>query len=119
MAVALVQGKERIYLKHFYDRIAQNQAAFTPDVVDFYVMQFSQPDALRCAFLTYRAFEIGAEHNRRGREESRKVKIKNMVLSGKDSFLAPHAASMAKEFYEDVKVGLVSDSGHYLAEENP
>lgn len=119
IAVALVQGKERIYLKHFYDRLTQNQAAFTPEVVDFYVMQFSQPDALRCAFLTYRAFEIDAEHNRKWRQEKSKVKVKNMVLSGKESFHAPHAESMAKEFYENVNVGLVSDSGHYLAEENP
>lgn len=119
IAVALVQGKERIYLKHFYDRLTQNQAAFTPDVVDFYVMQFSQPDALRCAFLTYRAFETDAEHNRRFREKNGKVKVKNMVMSGEQSFLAPKAKSMAQEFYEDVKTGIVSDSGHYLAEENP
>jgi pimeloyl-ACP methyl ester carboxylesterase len=119
MAVALVQGKERIYLKHFYDRLAQNQGAFTTDVVDFYVQQFSMPDALRCAFLTYRAFEIDAEHNRKWREELGKVKVKNMVLSGAQSFLAENAEDMAKEFYEDVKVGLVPESGHYLAEENP
>jgi pimeloyl-ACP methyl ester carboxylesterase len=88
-------------------------------VVDFYVMQFSQPDALRCAFLTYRAFAIDAEHNRKWREEKGKVKVKNMILSGESCFLAVNAESMAKEFYEDVKVGLVSDSGHYIAEENP
>lgn len=119
IAVALVQGKERIYLKHFYDRLTQNQAAFTPEVVDFYVQQFSAPDALRCAFLTYRAFEIDAEHNRKWREEKGKLKLKNMVLSGGESLLARAAENMAKEFYEDVHVGLVPDSGHYLAEENP
>lgn len=119
IAVALVQGKERIYLKHFYDRLTQNQAAFTPEVVDFYVQQFSALDALRCAFLTYRAFEIDAEHNRKWREEKGKLKLKNMVLSGGDSLLAPVSENMAKEFYEDVHVGLVPDSGHYLAEENP
>jgi pimeloyl-ACP methyl ester carboxylesterase len=119
MAVALVQGKERIYLKHFYDRLTQNQQAFTPDVVDFYVQQFSMPDALRCAFLTYRAFETDAEHNRKWREEKGMVRVKNMVLSGAQSFLAENAEDMAKEFYEDVQVGLVPESGHYLAEENP
>ncbi|KAJ9495123.1 hypothetical protein H2202_009373 [Exophiala xenobiotica] len=119
IAAALVHGKERIYLKHFYDRLTQNQTVFTQDVVDFYVMQFSQPDALRCAFLTYRAFSIDAEHNRKWREANGKVKVKNMILSGESCFLAVNAESMAKEFYEDVKVGLVSDSGHYIAEENP
>lgn len=119
IAVALVQGKERMYFKHFFDRLTQNSAVFTPDVLDFYVMQFSQPGALRCAFLTYRAFETDAEDNRRWREENGKVRVKNMVLSGEKSFLAPDAEKMANEFYENVRVGLVPDSGHYLSEENP
>lgn len=119
MAVALVQGKEHMYFKHFFDRLTQNSAVFTPEVLDFYVMQFRQPDALRCAFLTYRAFETDAQHNRKWREENGKVRVKNMVLSGEKSFLAPDAEKMANEFYENVRVGLVPDSGHYLSEENP
>jgi pimeloyl-ACP methyl ester carboxylesterase len=119
IAVALVQGKERLYLKHFYDRLTQNQAAFPPDVVDFYVMQFSMPDALRCAFLTYRAFEMDAVDNRRWRDEQGKIKVKNMVLSGEKAFIVDDAEDMAKEFYENVTTGIVPDSGHYLAEENP
>jgi len=56
VAVALVQGKERMYLKHFYDRVVQNQAALAPEVLDYYVQQFSAPDALRCA--TFRLSHI-------------------------------------------------------------
>ncbi|EXJ88707.1 hypothetical protein A1O1_05639 [Capronia coronata CBS 617.96] len=119
LAVALVQGKERIYLKHFYDRLTQNQSAFTLDVVDFYVLQYSAPDALRCAFLTYRAFETDAEHNRKWREESGKVKVRCMTLSGGSSLFVDKAEDMAKEFYENVTAGVVQDAGHYLAEENP
>lgn len=119
IAVALVQGKERMYLKHFYDRQTQNQAAFTPDVVDFYAQQFSAPDALRCAFLTYRAFETDAEHNRRWRAQLGKLNLKNMVLSGGQSLHASSAEAMAKEFYENVHVGIIPDSGHFLAEEDP
>ncbi|KAL2444366.1 hypothetical protein ABEF95_016433 [Exophiala dermatitidis] len=119
LAVALVQGKERIYLKHFYDRLTQNQSAFTPDVVDFYVLQFSAPDALRCAFLTYRAFETDAQHNRKWRDEAGKVKVRAMVLSGSGSLFVDVAGDMAREFYDNLTVGVVADSGHYLAEENP
>ncbi|KEF63340.1 uncharacterized protein A1O9_01317 [Exophiala aquamarina CBS 119918] len=119
IAVALVQGKERMYLKHFYDRLTQNQAAFTPEVVDYYAQQFGAPDALRCAFLTYRAFEMDAEHNREWREELGKINLKNMVLSGSETMHAPAAEAMANEFYDNVHVGIVRDSCHYLAEENP
>lgn len=119
IAVALVSGKERTYLKHFYDRLAQNAAVFTPDVLDFYTMQYSMADALRCAFLSYRAFETDAFDNEDWREKHGKVKVRSMILSGDRSFIAAEAEGMANEMYEDVKHGLVEDSGHYLAEENP
>lgn len=118
-SVALVLGKEKMYLKHFYDRLTQNSAVFTPEVLDFYTMQYSVPDALRCAFLSYRAFKTDAKHNREWRKKDGKVKVRSMILSGDHSFIASEAERMAKEMYEDVKHGTVENSGHYLAEENP
>ena len=55
--MALITGKEKLYLKHFYDRLAQNQAAFPQVVVDFYAMQYSAAGTLHAAFTTYRMFE--------------------------------------------------------------
>jgi hypothetical protein len=34
-----VLGLELMYLKRFYDRLAQKAAVFTPEVLDFYTMQ--------------------------------------------------------------------------------
>lgn len=118
-SVALVQGRERMYLKHFYDRLTQNSAVFTPEVLDFYTMQYQVPDALRCAFLSYRAFTEDGKHNREWLKQNGKVKVRAMILSGDCSFIASEAEGMAKEMYENIKVGTVKDSGHYLAEENP
>lgn len=119
MAVALVQGRERMYLKHFYDRLTQNAAVFTPEVLEFYTMQYQMPDALRCAFLSYRAFTEDAKHNREWKAQNGKVNVRSMILSGDHSFIAEAAEAMAKEMYENVRHGTVKDSGHYLAEENP
>ncbi len=119
MAAALVAGKEKMYLKDFYDRLTQNQGAFTPEVVDYYAMQYSQPDALRCAFFTYRAFQKDAQDNRQWLEEKGKLSIRNIVLSGDGSTAVEGAEDMAKEIFDDVQIGVVEDSGHYLAEENP
>lgn len=77
------------------------------------------PDALRCAFLTYSAFERDAEHNRIWCEQKGKMSVRNMVLSGDGSWAAPGACKMAGEMYLDPEVGVVQNSGHYLAEENP
>lgn len=129
LAVALVTAGGRdsvcLYLTHFYDRLTQNQAAaFPPEAVDFYVARFSVPDALRCAFLTYRAFERDAVDNRRWRDEQQqqggKSPVRCMLLTGDAGVMTTDdARAMAEEFYHDVTLGVVRDSGHYLAEENP
>ena len=120
LAAALVAGKERLYLKDFYDRLGQNMAAFPPADVDFYAMQYSQPDALRCGFLSYRAFEQDAADNREWREKNGKITVRNMILNGEGSFTSESdAAKTAGEFYEGVKVGTVPAAGHWIAEENP
>lgn len=74
---------------------------------------------MRAAFNVYRAFEEDKADNRRWLEEKGKVKARTMVLSGKGSYLAVGAEGMAREVDEDVVVGLVEGSGHYIAEENP
>jgi pimeloyl-ACP methyl ester carboxylesterase len=121
LAASLVQGKERMYLMDFYERLSQNaQASFTTDVVNFYVDRYSMPDAMRCAMAAYGAFEKDAVHNREWRDEHGKIQVRNMLLIGERGVIeVGHANAMAREFYEDPVLGVVQDSGHYLAEENP
>lgn len=120
ISVALVEGKERMYIKHFYDRLAQNPGVFTQEDLDFYASQYSMPGAIRVAFDTYANFENDAEDNRQWREKNGKVKVRSMVLNGGGTFISPkEAEGMAREFYEDVTVGTVEGSGHWIAEEQP
>ncbi|MCJ1454024.1 hypothetical protein MMC28_004374 [Mycoblastus sanguinarius] len=116
---ALVAGKEKIYIKHFYDRLSQNPAAFTNEDVEFYATQYSAPGALRCAFLVYRLFEEDAAMNWDWLKRDGKVGVRAMNLSGEHVFMTAEALGMAKEYYSDVQKGIVEGSGHYLAEENP
>ena len=115
----LVQGKERIYIKHFYDRLSMNPESFSNDDLDFYASQYSMPGALRCGFNVYRMFEVDAVHNQRWLKDLGKIRVKSMILNGDQSFIASEAVAMAKEMYEDVTEGLIERSGHWLAEENP
>lgn len=119
MAVALVTGKERMYLKHFFDRLATNRAAITEKDLDFYTTQYAQSGALRAAFTTYRMFGEDAEQNRRWVEEGGKVGVRCMALVGEIVFSTARAYEMVSEMYEDVEMGVVEGCGHYLAEENP
>ena len=119
IAEALVTGKERIYLKDFYDRLSQNPECFSEQDLDFYTMQYAQPGSLRCHFQEYKMFEKDKVYNLDWKEKNGKVKTRAMILSGSASFLHEHALEMAEEMYASVEHGLVDNSGHYLAEENP
>ena len=116
---ALVVGREKIYIKHFYDRLAQRPSAFTNEDLEHYATQFSAPGALRCGFNVYREFETDKVHNQSWLSQSGKIKVKNMILNGEKSKLAEGATEMAGEMYDNVIEGLVEGSGHWIAEENP
>lgn len=115
----LVSGHEKQYLKHFFDRLAQNPAAFSEADLDFYTTLYSAPGAMRAGFNVYRAFEEDKVDNQRWLKEKGKVKVRAMVLSGEETFHVLGAESMAREVDEDVVVGVVEGSGHWIAEENP
>lgn len=119
IAVSLVTGKEKMYLKDFYGRFTQNPHAFSNEDVDFYAMQYSMPGALRCAFEVYRMFETDAEHNREWLKKNGKVEVRSMVLNGEHVFWTASALEMASEMYSSVEAGVVEGSGHFIAAENP
>lgn len=115
----LVQGKERIYLKHFYDRLSCNPTAITKEDLDVYEHVFSQPGAMRAGFDVYRAFHQDADENRALLQKEGKCKVRCQTLNGEGSFLAGIAKGMVEEMYADVSVATVDGSGHWCAEENP
>ena len=119
IAVSLVSGKEKMYLKHFYDRLAQKPEAFSNEDLDFYTNQYSQPGALRCGFHVYRMFDTDGVHNQEWLKRNGKVEVRSLVLSGEHVFMTAGALEMASEMYSNVEQGIVEGSGHWLAEENP
>ena len=119
IAEALVTGKERIYLKHFYEKLSQDPDCFSEQDLDFYTTQYAQPGSLRCHFQIYKMFEKDKLYNLAWKEENGKVKTRAMILSGDASALQESALGMAEEMYADIEKGLIENSGHYLAEENP
>ncbi|KAL9003362.1 MAG: hypothetical protein Q9188_003756 [Gyalolechia gomerana] len=114
----LVSGHEKQYLKHFYDRLAQNPAAFTEADLDFYATLYSAPGAIRAGFNVYRAFEEDKRDNLQLVKENGKVKVRTMLLGGESSFLMERAERMGREVDENFVVGTVEGCGHWIAEEN-
>jgi pimeloyl-ACP methyl ester carboxylesterase len=115
----LVQGREKIYIKHFYDRLCFNPAGFTTRDVEVYANSFEQPGSMRCGFELYRAFDQDAKDNRRLLDEGGKLKVPAAALCGKESLLLEVAEEQTNEFYENTETVGVEGSGHWTAEENP
>ncbi|KIX07753.1 uncharacterized protein Z518_02407 [Rhinocladiella mackenziei CBS 650.93] len=115
----LVQGKERIYLQHFFDMGSNNAKFLTDQDLDVYVGKYSKPGALRCAFGVYRALHKDREDNLQWFKEKGKAKVPSMTLNGAHSPITPIAEAANEEMYEVTASETVSDSGHWCAEENP
>lgn len=115
----LVAGRERAYLKHFYDKLSYNAAAITPEDLDYYASLYAQPGGIRASINVYRLFEQDAQDNAETREKGGKSKVRCLTLNGSESFLKKAAAEEAAEFYDDFQTAEVEDAMHYIAEENP
>jgi pimeloyl-ACP methyl ester carboxylesterase len=116
----LVEGREKIYLKHFYDRLSQNPDAISNDDLAVYAQAYSQPGALRCGFNVYRAFEQDGEMNNKRVSEQGKCWVRCLALWGEKSYAdEAKATEMVGTYYQTVEFAPVKGSGHWLAEENP
>lgn len=116
----LIAGKEKIYLKHFYDRLAQNPAAISAHDLDVYATAYSMPGAMRAGLNNYRTFEADAETNNKWAEEKGQCQVRCLALWGGKSFAdEAKAMSMCNEYYESVEFGAVAGAGHWIAEEQP
>lgn len=115
----LTYGRERQYIKHFYDRLCINASAFRADDIDYYASLFAQPGAMRSGFDVYRGFHQDSKDNIEWVEKSGKCKVPCLTLNGDGSFLARIAKDQALEMYTDVESVTVAKSGHWIAEENP
>jgi pimeloyl-ACP methyl ester carboxylesterase len=116
----LVAGKERIYLKHFFDRLAQNPASISTHDLDVYATEYAQPGAMRAGMNCYRTFEQDGEDNNAWVRNSGKCPVRCLALWGAESFSDEKASTaMCDSFYENVSFHAVPGAGHWIAEEKP
>lgn len=119
LAEALVTGRERIYLQHFYERLAFDQDAITPADLDVYTTAYAASGAMRAGFEVYRAFDQDGENNKAALKKNGKLTMPVLALGGTSSFFLPIAKEMMNEVAKNVTVRPIPDCGHWIAEENP
>ncbi len=115
IAVALVTGRERIFLTHFY-RNCYNPGAFSLEDIDEYVAAFSAPGAMRASMAHYGAMPLDLKHNQQNARK--KLDMPVLALGGEISFAAGVQKSL-ENVATDVRGGVIAGSAHWVAEEQP
>ncbi|KAK5737790.1 hypothetical protein LTR17_006438 [Elasticomyces elasticus] len=116
----LVAGRERIYLKHFFDRLAQNPSAISTHDLDVYATAYAQPGAMRAGMNVYRAFEADGEMNSNWLQEKGKCEVRCLNLWGGKSFSdEAMSKTMSEPHYTNARFDTVESAGHWIAEERP
>jgi pimeloyl-ACP methyl ester carboxylesterase len=120
---ALVQGKEMMYLSWFLRGLAFNPAAITQEDIDEYVSHYSAPGGMRAGFEYYRAFPEDAMQN----QNYSKTKLTMPVLALGGAYLPvlggnitmPSIIYGMQQLAENVQGIRVTNSGHFIPEEQP
>jgi pimeloyl-ACP methyl ester carboxylesterase len=113
----LVDGRERIYLEHFWNDFAADRKHSVPEEDRrLYAAAYAQPGAMAAGFEVFRAFERDAADFKKFAE--RKLKMPMLVLTGEKAsgeFLIQQGRLVA----ENVEGVVITGSGHWLMEESP
>jgi pimeloyl-ACP methyl ester carboxylesterase len=115
--LALVAGRERIYLEHFWNDFAADphQSVPEPDR-QRYALAYAQPGAMRAGFEWFRNFERDAADFARMAQNRLRMPVR--VIAGEKSggsFLVEQVRLVA----DDVDGTVIPGSGHWLLEEAP
>lgn len=115
--LALVEGRERIYLEHFWNDFAADPAhSVSEGDRQFYAAAYAQPGAMQAGFEVFRAFEQDAK-DFAGLAET-KLTMPMLVITGEKAsgeFLITQAQLVAN----DVHGVVIKGSGHWLIDEAP
>jgi pimeloyl-ACP methyl ester carboxylesterase len=115
--LALVTGRERIYLEHFWNDFAADPQHSVPEADrERYTAAYAQPDAIRAGFEWFHNFERDAVDFARMAQHRLRMPVR--VISGEKSggaFLIDQVRLVA----EDVDGTVIPGTGHWLLEEAP
>jgi pimeloyl-ACP methyl ester carboxylesterase len=115
----LVAGRERPYLRAFFDARLFDPSAISADDFDMYVSAYSAPGAMHAGFELYRAFDDDAKENRAALQRDGKLTMPVLAVGGAASTTGPLMEDMMREVATDVTGLRVPGTAHWIAEENP
>jgi pimeloyl-ACP methyl ester carboxylesterase len=113
----LVKGRERIYLDRFWNELSANPKKIDEATRRHYALLYGRPGAMHSAFNQFAAFAQDAVDNK---ELAQKGKLGMPVLAlGGDHSFGTQMAEIMRLVATDVTPGVITDSGHWVMEEQP
>jgi pimeloyl-ACP methyl ester carboxylesterase len=113
----LVVGNERKFLTWFYEGATAVPNAIAPTTIDEYLRTFSGREGVLGAMGVYRAAFTSISQTEA--LTRKKVGVPVIALGGSANGLGAKVGEMVKLVAENVEAHTLSDSGHFLPEEQP
>jgi pimeloyl-ACP methyl ester carboxylesterase len=115
--LALVTGRERIYLEHFWNDFAADPAqSVSESDREFYAREYAQPGHMKAGMEVFRAFPKDAEDFAEFAKS--RLSMPMLVLSGEKAG-GPFLIEQGRMVATNVEGVLVKGKGHWLMEEAP
>ncbi len=115
-AERLVAGRERIYLDRFWNEFGAHPERIDEEARAHYTSFYALPGGMRSGFAQFKAFHQDAIDNQVFNKN--KLTMPVLALGGDHSFGLTMAVVM-RFAATDVRGGVISDSGHWIMDENP
>jgi pimeloyl-ACP methyl ester carboxylesterase len=116
-AERLVKGRERIYLDRFWNELSAHPEAIAEATRQHYAELYARPGAMHSAFNQFAAFTQDAVDNK---ALAAKGKLGMPVLAlGADHSFGTQMADVMRFVATDVTGGVITNSGHWVMEEQP
>jgi pimeloyl-ACP methyl ester carboxylesterase len=116
----MIRGREFVYLRDFFNRLALNRKAIRDSDVARYARAYASLPQLRAGLAFYRQAYPAAEKLNAAERDATDVPI---VLVGGDRAMGVLNPVIAKALpdhgWKSVSVELIKDSGHWIVEERP
>jgi pimeloyl-ACP methyl ester carboxylesterase len=113
----LVAGRERIYLDRFWNEFSATPSRFSEAARNHYAQLYALPGAMRSGFMQFAAFDQDALDNKALLAKG-KLAMPVLAIGGEKSF-GKTMAEIMRFAATNVQEGVISDSGHWIMEENP
>ena len=117
---ALFQGREHLILNWLFDNYGYLPNCIPEVDRQEYLRTYRKPGAMRAMFGFYRALPQDADDNQAFLRANGKLRMPVLALGGDKSFgRGIETLESLQRVAEDVRGGLIPDSGHWVTEEQP